>query len=155
MQQDLQKKIIELGLTLPPTPKPQGSYIAAVKTGNLIFVSGQLPMQDGVLMYAGKVGKDLDIFQGQLAARLCFMNILAAIGRAEIELNQLTRVIRLGGFVQCVDGFVDQPKVINGASDLCHAIFGEAGVHARVAVGVSALPLNAAVEIEALFEFSA
>lgn len=154
MQQDIQKKIVELGLILPPTPKPQGSYIAAVQTGNLIFVSGQLPMQDGTLLYTGKVGKDLDIAQGQAAARLCFLNILAAIGRTGIELNQVTRVIRLGGFVQCIDGFLDQAKVINGASDLCHAIFGEAGVHARVAVGVWALPLNAAVEIEGLFEFS-
>jgi len=152
MLQEFQKKIAELGLTLPPTPKPQGSYIAAVRTGNLVFVSGQLPMENGEIKFSGKVGKDLDLAQAQAAARLCFLNILAALGRANVELHQVTRVLRLGGFVQCVDGYAEQPKVINGASDLCHSIFGEAGVHARVAVGVSALPLNAAVEIEALFE---
>jgi len=148
----IEKKLETLGLRLPPTPVPQGSYIPAVRTGNLVFVSGQLPMRDGQLIFKGKVGKDLDVTQAQEAARLCFLNILAALGTAGISPDQVTRVIRLGGFVQSVDGFTEQPKVINGASDLCRMVFGDAGIHARAAVGVIALPLDAAVEIEALFE---
>ena len=148
----IKQKLEALGLALPPTPKPQGSYVPAVRTGNLVYVSGQLPMRDGQMIFKGKVGKDLDVAQGQEAARICFLNILAALGVAGVSPDQVTRVVRLGGFVQCVDGFTEQPKVINGASDLCREIFGEAGLHARAAVGVNALPLDAAVEIEAVFE---
>ena len=153
--QGINQKLIALGMALPPTPKPQGSYVPAVRTGNLVYVSGQLPMRDGQLVYKGKVGKDLDVAAGQEAARLCFLNILAALGVAGVSPNQVTRVIRLGGFVQCIDGFTEQPKVINGASDLCQQVFGDIGVHSRAAVGVNALPLDAAVEIEALFEVGA
>ncbi|HKP97646.1 MAG TPA: RidA family protein [Fibrobacteria bacterium] len=148
----IEKRLEALGFRLPPIPKPQGSYVPAVRTGNLVFVSGQLPMRDGQLVHKGKVGKDLDLEKAQDAARICFLNILAALASTGVHPDQVTRVIRLGGFVQCVDGFPEQPKVINGASDLCRAVFGEAGAHARAAVGVNALPLDAAVEIEALFE---
>ncbi len=148
----IQEKLAALGLIIPPTPKPLGSYIPAVRTGNLVFVSGQLPMVEGQLRFKGKIGKELDIAQGQEASRICLLNILAALGVAGVIPQDVIRVVRLGGFVQCVDGFVDQPKVINGASDLCRDLFGEAGIHARAAVGVSALPLDAAVEIEAVFE---
>jgi enamine deaminase RidA (YjgF/YER057c/UK114 family) len=148
-------RLESLGLRLPLIPKPLGSYLPAVKTGNLVFVSGQLPMRDGQLVYAGKVGRDLDIPAAQEAARICFLNALAALGSIGVGLDSVTRIIRLGGFVQCVDGFSDQPKVINGASDLCQSIFGELGRHARVAVGVIALPMNASVEIEVLFEIQA
>jgi enamine deaminase RidA (YjgF/YER057c/UK114 family) len=148
----VENKLAELGLKLPPAPKPQGSYVPAVRTGNLVFVAGQLPMRDGKLTHKGKVGRDLDVEAAQEGARLCFLNALAALSAAGIHPDQVTRVVRLGGFVQCVDGFSDQPKVINGASDLCRAVFGDRGLHARAAVGVNALPLDAAVEIEALFE---
>lgn len=146
------ERLKSLGLALPPAPKPQGSYVPAVRTGNLVYVAGQLPMRDGLLLFKGKVGKDLDVEKAQEAARICFLNALAALGSAGISPDQVTRVIRLGGFVQCVDGFSEQPKVLNGASDLCQAVFGDAGRHARAAVGVNALPLDAAVEVEALFE---
>ena len=150
---DIAARLAALGLSLPPVPKPQGSYVPAVRTGNLGYVAGQLPMRDGKLACAGKVGKDVELAAAQEAARLCFLNSLAALAFAA-DPSKVTRVVRLGGFVQCVDGYADQPKVINGASDLCRAIFGEAGAHARAAVGVNALPLDAAVEIEALFEVS-
>jgi enamine deaminase RidA (YjgF/YER057c/UK114 family) len=152
MSTSVRQRLQEMSLALPPTPKPQGSYVPAVRTGNLVFVAGQLPMRDGQVAYKGKVGRDLDIGQAQEAARLCFLNILAALLSAGVDPDQVTRVVRLGGFVQCVDGFADQPKVVNGASDLCQALFGDRGRHARAAVGVHALPLDAAVEIEALFE---
>ena len=145
-------RLLQLGFQLPPTPAPQGSYVPAERTGNLVFVAGQLPMRDGQVLYKGRVGRDLDLEKAQDAARLCFLNILAALGVAGASPDQVTRVIRLGGFIQSADGFGDQPKVLNGASDLCQAVYGEIGRHARAAVGVSALPLDAAVEIEALFE---
>jgi enamine deaminase RidA (YjgF/YER057c/UK114 family) len=126
--------------------------VPAVRTGNLVFVAGQLPMRDGKLVYQGKVGEDVDMEQAQDAARICFLNALAALASVGVSPERVTRVIRLGGFVQCTDGFADQPRVINGASDLCRELFGEVGAHARAAVGVNALPLNAPVEIEALFE---
>ncbi len=147
-----EEKIKSLGLVLPATPIPQGSYIPAVRSGNLIFISGQLPMRSGELIYKGKVGLDLDIVQAQEAAKLCFLNILAALKSTAVELDQIKRILRLGGFVQSAEGFFDQPKVLNGASDLSRNIFGEVGQHARAAIGVSSLPLNAAVEIEALIE---
>jgi enamine deaminase RidA (YjgF/YER057c/UK114 family) len=149
---EIEKRIESLKLSIPAAPQPQGSYVPAVRSGNLVFVAGQLPMREGRLVHKGKLGRDLDVAQGQEAARLCFINALAALAYAGIAPGQVTRVVRLGGFVQCVDGFSDQPKVVNGASDLCREIFGDAGLHARAAVGVNALPLDAAVEIEALFE---
>ncbi len=151
----MEKRLEELGLSMPATPKPQGSYVPAVRTGNLVFVAGQLPIRDGKLVHKGKVGRDLDVEAAQDAARICFLNVLAALGFAGVTPDQVTRVVRLGGFVQCVDGFSEQPKVLNGASDLCQALFGDIGRHARAAVGVNALPLDAAVEIEALFEVEA
>lgn len=145
------QRLQALGLAIPPVPKPQGSYVPAVRIGSLVFVAGQLPMRDGKLIHKGKVGRDLDVAQAREAARLCFLNALAALGYAGAGPDQVTQVVRLGGFVQCVDGFTEQPQVINGASDLCRELFGDAGLHARAAVGVHALPLDAAVEIEAVF----
>lgn len=146
------ERLESLGYRLPPSPKPQGAYVPAVRTGNLVFVAGQLPMRDGQLQFKGKVGRDLNVETAQEAARLAFLNILAALGSAGVGPEQVTRVVRLGGFVQCVDGFGEQAQVMNGASELCQALFGEIGRHARASVGVNALPLDAAVEIEALFE---
>lgn len=145
-------RLEDLGYRLPAPPAPQGSYIPAVRTGNLVHVAGQLPMRDGRLLFKGKVGRDLGLAEAQEAARICFLNALAALGSVGVTPDQVTRVVRLGGFVQCLDGFADQPKVLNGASELSQAVFGEKGRHARVAVGVNALPLDAAVEVEALFE---
>lgn len=150
--QGIEKRLEELGLRLPSAPKPQGSYVPAVRTGNLVYVAGQLPIRDGRLVHKGKVGGDLNVEAAQDAARICFLNALAALAFVGVTPDQVTRVVRLGGFVQCVDGFAEQPKVLNGASDLCQALFGDIGRHARAAVGVNALPLDAAVEIEALFE---
>jgi enamine deaminase RidA (YjgF/YER057c/UK114 family) len=147
-----EKRLEAMGLRLPPIPKPQGSYVPAVRTGNLVFVAGQLPMREGQLVHKGKVGRDVSLEAAQESARVCFLNALAAIGSIGIRPDQVTRVIRLGGFVQCVDGYAEQPKVLNGASDLCKALFGDAGAHVRAAVGVNALPLDAPVEIETVFE---
>lgn len=144
-----------LGLRLPAPPSPQGSYVPAVRTGNLVYVAGQLPIRDGQLQFKGRVGRDLDLAKAQEAARICFLNALAALGSIGLTPDQVVRVVRLGGFVQCEDGFADQPKVLNGASELSQALYGEQGRHARVAVGVNALPLDAAVEVEALFEVGA
>jgi enamine deaminase RidA (YjgF/YER057c/UK114 family) len=148
---DIAARLRSLGLTLPPVPKPQGSYVPSVRVGNLVFVAGQLPMRDGKLACAGKVGREVGVEEAKAAARICFLNALAALAFSA-DPSKVTRVIRLGGFVNCVDGFAEQPLVLNGASDLAKEIFGEAGAHARAAVGVNALPLNAAVEVEALFE---
>lgn len=144
-------RLLSLGYSLPSSPKPQGSYVPAVRTGNLVFIAGQLPMREGKLIYRGKVGGEVDLEGGREAARICFLNALAALGSIGLDPDQVTQVVRLGGFVQCVEGFADQPKVLNGASDLCESVFGERGRHARAAVGVHALPLDASVEIEAVF----
>jgi enamine deaminase RidA (YjgF/YER057c/UK114 family) len=148
---DIAARLLSLGLTLPPVPKPQGAYVPAVRTGNLVFVAGQLPIVEGKLACVGKVGKDIGLDEAKAAARICFLNALAALAYAA-DLSKVTRVVRLGGFVNCVDGFAEQPLVLNGASELAKEIFGAAGEHARAAVGVNALPLNAPVELEALFE---
>ena len=151
---DIAARLKELGLTLPAVPKPQGSYLPSVRTGNLVFVSGQLPIREGKLTCAGKVGQDVSLDEARAAARLCFLNALAALAYS-VDPSQVTRVVRLGGFVQSAEGFAQQPLVLNGASELAQEIYGQAGTHARAAVGVSALPLNAAVEVEVLFEVAA
>jgi enamine deaminase RidA (YjgF/YER057c/UK114 family) len=146
----------KLGLTLPPSPRPQGWYVPVARTGNLVFVSGQLPMREGRVAFTGRVtgegegGVSLEV--AREAARLCLLNILAALEGNGVPLASVSRVVKLTGFVQSDDGFHDQPKVLNAASELLTDIFGEAGRHARAAVGVNALPLDACVEIEAVFE---
>ncbi len=148
----IREKLKALGLEFPPVPTPQGAYAPAIRTGNLIYVSGQLPMMQGALRYSGRVGQEVDVEVGQQAARLCFLNAIAGACSVGIEPEQLGRVVQLTGFVQCAENFHDQPKVLNGASFLAHEVFGEAGIHARMAVGAYALPLNACVEIAVLFE---
>ncbi len=142
----------KLNLQLPPTPKPQGSYIPAIRSGSWVFCSGQLPIRDGALAYVGRVGENISVEQAQEAARICFLNVIAAACSVGISPEQIKRVLKLTGYVQCQADFTDQPKVLNGASDLAQALWGDAGKHARAAVGVYALPLNAPVEIEAWFE---
>lgn len=146
-------RIAELGLILPKPPQPVAAYIPAVRTGNLLIVSGQLPMTGGQLLAQGPVPSCVPVDQAQQAAAQCVLNALA-IARAELngQLDQITRVVRIGVFVQSDPRFGEQPKVANGASELLVRIFGEVGKHARAAVGVPALPLDASVEVEFVFE---
>ena len=149
----IEKRLAELGITLPQIQPPVANYIPFSLTGNLVVISGQLPMRDGALAYAGKLGAGVSLEDGQAAARQCFLNILAHLNAAcDGALDRVAKLVRLGGFVACVPEFTQHPAVINGASDLAVAIFGDAGRHARAAVGVASLPLDAAVEIDAMFE---
>lgn len=149
----IEARLAELGLTLPEPAKPVASYVPTVRTGNLVFCSGQLPFLKGQLLAIGPVPTAVDIPTAQAAARQCVLNGLAAL-RAELggDLSKLVRVVRIGVFVQSVDGFKEQPQVGNGASDLLVDILGDRGKHARTSVSVNALPLNASVEVEFLFE---
>ncbi|HET8761624.1 MAG TPA: RidA family protein [Nitrospiria bacterium] len=141
-----------LGLELPPAPKPVASYVPAVRSGNLLFLSGILPMKDGKPGWTGKLGRELTVEQGAEAARLACLNALAVV-KAELgSLDAVTRIVRLGGHVASADGFTQQPAVVNGASDLLVAIFGDAGRHARLALGAAELPLGAAIELELIVE---
>jgi enamine deaminase RidA (YjgF/YER057c/UK114 family) len=145
-------RLRELQLELPPPPKPVASYIPAVRSGNLLFLSGVLPFRDGQLTVTGKVGRELTADQGRDASRTAVLNALA-IARQELgSLDRITKMVRMVGHVASAEGFVQQPAVINGASDLLVEIFGDAGRHARVAVGVAELPLNAPVELELILE---
>jgi enamine deaminase RidA (YjgF/YER057c/UK114 family) len=149
---DVTKKLAELGWTLPPAPKPIAAYLPATRSGKLLFVSGQLPMRDGKLLAAGKVPSAVSPEAAQKAAAQCAVNALAIVIAELGDWEQLVRVVRIGVFVQSDDNFHDQAKVANGASELLQQIFGESGRHARAAVGTNALPLDAAVEIEFVFE---
>ncbi len=147
-----EERLSVLGLTLPEPPQPVGSYVRARRTGNLIFVSGMVPILEGKLKYKGRVGADLSIEDGYEAARICALNILSVL-QAEIgSLDNIVQMVRVGGFVRSADGFTDQPKVINGASDLFAEVLQERGMHARAAVGVNELPLGCGVEVEAIVE---
>jgi enamine deaminase RidA (YjgF/YER057c/UK114 family) len=146
-------RLSELGILLPVAQPPVATYVPFVRTGNLVVISGQLPMVDGKPAVTGKLGEGVTLQAGQHAARLCLLNVLAHLNTAcDGDLDRVRRVVRLGGFVACVAAFTQHPAVINGASDLTVEIFGDAGRHARAAVGVASLPLDAAVEIEAMFE---
>src|SRR5574342_1122535 len=150
----IDEKLDKLGITLPTPPKPVASYIPVVKTGNLVFVSGQIPIIDGKVAYCGKVTKDLSIEDAQRAARLCVINALAQLKSELQNLDKISKIVRLSGFVNSPPDFIEQPKVINGASDLLYDIFEKKGQHTRIAVGVSSLPLNSAVEIDLIAEFN-
>jgi len=149
----IESKLAELGLNLPEAPKPVAAYVPAVTSRGHVFVSGQLPMQNGKLLCTGKVPSQVSIETAQDAARQCVLNGLAVL-KAELggSFDRLVRVVRIGAFVQSDDDFSGQPQVANGASELLLEILGEKGRHARAAVGVNALPLNVPVEIEFLFE---
>ncbi len=150
----IEEKIREIGIMLPIPPKPVGSYIPVVRTGNLVFVSGQIPTSDGKILYSGKVTKDLSIEDAQKAARLCVVNALAQLKSELGNLDKISKIVRVSGFVNSPPEFTEQPKVINGASDLLFEIFGKKGQHARIAVGVSSLPLNSAVEVDLIVEIT-
>jgi enamine deaminase RidA (YjgF/YER057c/UK114 family) len=145
---DPEARLAELGIELPPAPTPMAAYVPTVRAGDLVFVAGQGPMQDGRLMCTGKVGADVTVEQAAEAARVTCLNGLAAI-RAELgSLNNVERFVQLRVYVASAPGFNEQPTVGNGASELLEQVFGEAGRHARAAVGVSELPFNISVEIE-------
>ncbi len=141
-------------LTLPEAPKPIAAYIPAKQTGKLVFTAGQLPMVNGELISKGLLGQDVDIDEANKAARICTLNALAAIKGVIGDLDRIKQIVRVVGFVASVPTFNQQPAVVNGASELLLEIFGEAGKHARSAVGVAALPLNASVEIELTVEIT-
>ena len=150
-----EQKLEALGLSLPPIPQPLANYVPLVRTGNLLFVSGHGPgvVEDGKLSFIqGKLGKDLDVDQGYDAARQVMLNILQSMKQELGDLDKVQRVVKLLGFVNCTSDFPDQPKVINGASDLLVELFGERGRHARSAVGMQQLPFGIAVEIEMVVE---
>jgi enamine deaminase RidA (YjgF/YER057c/UK114 family) len=149
----IEEKLETLGIKLPIPPTPAGSYIPAVKTGNLLFISGQIPMENGKVVFTGKVSNDnLEI--AQKSARMCAINILAQIKRELGNLDKVTRIVRLSGFVNSMPEFSQHPKVINPASDLFFEVFGENGKHARIALGAACLPLDSMTEIDAIVEFS-
>ena len=147
-------KLKALGLELPDAPKPVATYVPAVRAGNLLFLSGVLPMRNGQLAYAGKLGRDFGINEGAEAAKIAILNALAIAKQELGSLDRIARVVKVVGHVASAEGFSDQPQVLNGASDLLVAIFGEAGRHARVATGSAELPRRAAVEIEVIFAVS-
>jgi enamine deaminase RidA (YjgF/YER057c/UK114 family) len=148
----IDEKLASLNIILPTPPKPAGSYIPVVKTGNLVFVSGQIPMKDGQVQFKGQVPTSISIEDAQKAAKLCIINVLAQLKSELGTLDKISRIVRVSGFVSSSQEFYEHPKIINAASDLLFEIFGEKGKHARVAVGVASLPLNSAVEIDLIAE---
>jgi enamine deaminase RidA (YjgF/YER057c/UK114 family) len=145
-------KLKELGIELPEAPKPLGSYIPAVRTGNMIFLSGMLPLMQGKLLRQGKVGEDIRIEEAGEDVRTAVINALSVLKANIGTLNNVKRCVKITGYIASSPNFTDQPMVLNAASDLLFEIFGESGRHARVAVGVNVLPLNSPVEIEFIFE---
>ena len=148
----VEMKLNQLGLNLPDAPKPVAAYIPAKQTGNLVFTAGQLPMVNGELIFKGLLGQDVEIDEANKAARICTLNALAAIKGVIGDLDRIKQIVRVVGYVASVPTFTQQPAVVNGASELLLEIFGENGKHARSAVGMAALPLNASVEIELTVE---
>ena len=151
MSSNIEKRLAGIGVTLPPPGSPGGNYVPFVVVGELVFMAGQVAREAGKMKYTGKVGRDLSVDEGNAAARLCAVNLLAQLKAAcGGDLDRVDRCVRVGGFVNSPPDFTDHPKVINGASDLIVEVFGERGQHARTAVGVAALPLDSAVEVEAI-----
>lgn len=147
-----EKRIEELGLAIPVTPRPVANYVPAVATGKLVFASGQTPTVEGRLTIQGKLGREVSIEQGQQAARVALLNCLAEVRSVTGSLDAIARVVKLNGYVASAEGFNAQPQVVNGASLLLEEIFGEAGKHARAALGVAELPGGAPVELELIVE---
>jgi enamine deaminase RidA (YjgF/YER057c/UK114 family) len=148
----IEEKLQDLGYPLPQVAPPVASYVPAVRSGSLIFTSGQIPTRSGELIHRGSVGSDVTPDEAYECARTCALNALAAVKSLAGDLDQISRVVRVVGYVSSASGFTGQPTVINGASDLLLAVFGDAGKHARTAVGVSGLPLDAPVEVELMVE---
>jgi enamine deaminase RidA (YjgF/YER057c/UK114 family) len=152
----IEEKILSLGIQLPEAPRSTGSYVQIVTTGNLLFVSGQIPVDPGSIplqvRFKGKVGKDLSVKEGQEAARLCMINALAQLKSVLGNLDKIKKFVKVSGFVNCDASFTKHPQVINGASDFIVQLFGEKGRHSRSAIGASSLPLDSAVELEVIVE---
>ena len=149
-----ENRLEDLGYELPPVPEPAGSYVPATRAGSLLFTAGQLPFEKGRLPYTGKVGDDVSVEEAKAAARLCTLNALAAVRVGAGSLENVSRVVKVTGYVASASGFNAQPEVMNGASDFLGEVFGEKGVHARSAVGVAELPLDAPVEVELVVELA-
>ncbi|MDH3313624.1 MAG: RidA family protein [Nitrosopumilus sp.] len=149
----IEEKLESLEIKLPNPPTPAGSYVPVIRTGNLLFISGQIPMEEGKVIFTGKVSDD-NLETAQKSARMCAINIIAQIKKELGNLDKVSKIVRLSGFVNSVPEFTQQPKVIDPASDLLFEIFGEKGKHSRIAVGVASLPLNSMTEIDAIVEFS-
>ena len=147
-----EERLRELGIALPVPPTPAGLYAPAVESGNLLFVSGQLPTREGKVLRQGKCGRDVTAEEGADLARQCALNALGIVSEHLGSLDSVVRVVRVAGYVASAEGFTDHPKVVNGASQLLLDIFGEAGRHARIAIGVAELPLGVPVEVEFVFE---
>jgi enamine deaminase RidA (YjgF/YER057c/UK114 family) len=148
------KKLNELGLTLPAPPKPVANYVPVVRVGDLLFLSGVLPSRDGQLIMTGKLGQELSIEQGREASRIAVLNGLSIIRSEAGSLDRVKRIVKMVGHIASAPGFTDQPQVLNGASDLLVSVFGDAGRHARVAIGAAELPRQAPVEIELIVELA-
>ena len=149
----IEEKLKTLEITLPIPPTPAGSYVPAIKTGNLLFISGQIPMEDGKVIFTGKVTED-NMETAKKSAKMCAINLLAQMKRELGSLDKVTKIVRISGFVNSDPEFYQHPKIINAASDLFFEIFGDKGKHSRIAVGVACLPLNSMTEIDAVIEFS-
>jgi len=146
-------RLKEINLALPDAPAPVANYVPAARSGNLLYVSGQIPLEGGKPQFVGKLGREFGIEQGQQAARLCGLNLLAHLKHAlGSDLDRVVRCVRLGGFVNSTEDFSEQPQVVNGCSNLMVEVFGDHGRHARTAVGVNVLPFNLAVEVDGIFE---
>lgn len=154
MSDTIQDRLAKLGITLPPAAAPAANYVPYVISGNHLYLSGQLPIENGAVAVTGLLGRDVDVARGQRAAELCAINILAQAQAALGDLARIRRVVKLNGFVASMPTFVEQHLVMNGASNLIAAVLGEPGKHARAAVGMASLPLNAAVEIDAVIEIA-
>lgn len=152
MQHSVEDRLRDLGYELPPVPNPAGSYVPAARAGTLIFTAGQLPFKEGRLPYTGKVGREVSAEEAQEAARLCALNALAAVRAEAGSLENVSRIVKVTGYVASAAGFNGQPGVMNGASEFIGEVFGERGLHARSAVGVAELPLDAPVEVELIVE---
>jgi enamine deaminase RidA (YjgF/YER057c/UK114 family) len=150
---DVRAKLAELGLTLPVAAKPVAAYVPAIRTGNLVFTAGQLPLVDGAIPSTGKVGTKVSIEEAKRLAQVCALNALAAV-ETVADANKIVKVVRVVGYVNGEPGFISQPAVVNGASELYLHIWGEAGKHARSAIGVAELPLDAPVEVELTVEIA-
>ncbi len=149
---NIENKLNSLGIQLPEAPKPLAAYLPAKQTGNLVFTAGQLPMVDGNLIATGLLGKDIEVEAAKAAAKICVINALSAVKGVIGDLDKIKQVVRVVGYVASMPDFTQQPAIVNGASELLLEVFGEAGRHARSAIGVAVLPLNAAVEIELTVE---
>jgi enamine deaminase RidA (YjgF/YER057c/UK114 family) len=152
MGSEIDSRLAKLGITLPTPPAPQASYVPTVQTGNLVFVSGQVPWTPEGMKFVGKLGREFSIEQGQEAARICAINILANLKVALGDLAKVNRIVKLVGFVNGTADFTEPHKVVNGASDLLIEVLGEKGKHARSAIGMGSLPLGVAVEVEVIAE---